>query len=297
MGINGFFRQHFSNNGGYLSEVFNFGERNEYLRFSNNLFGLSSSHNELTFNVWIYPETTNAQYIFDTDGLASLHIQAGKIRLNINDTGVVHSVQTINQNQWNQILISMRRNNDAVVSHGSNSGSTFSMTTKRSYNTGTSYLNDFHMVVNGTRYSRYVQPNTSPSQQDGFFHNDFATGTTGTSASNGEYFDSQYGTTNQLFTSDNTTDTYVGTDYNGLNGFQGDMFQWYLKDEYYDLLDSNNIDLFRDGSSHQDPLPSNPVCHIVGGEGTFVGSNTSTVFNYNIDGAGDGVRPSTRSKP
>lgn len=287
--IGGFFRQHWAG-GTFLGEVMNF-NTNSNIQFDSNLFGYSTSQSQLTFSVWLYPTASTYSYIFYVDNRAVMSINGGKIYFDINGTGVNHSTATITTNQWNHVLVSMRRSNTTLLSFGSDSGATFDFATKRSYNTGTGYQNDFHLVVNGTRYSRYIQPNTSPSIEDGFFQNDFATGTTGASATFGEYFDNNYGGTNQLFTSDNTTDTFLGSDNSPANYYNGDMFQFWLKNTFYDLTQSSNVALFRNSNNTSvSALPSAPVAYIVGGQYFNVGSTSSTYTLNNIT-------TSSRSKP
>ena len=225
MGINQFFRQHFAQGTSILGQVLDFTTPGARLVFDNNLFGYTTNQAGATFNCWIYPTTTDFQYVFKigasgnpaSHGNFEFSIQNGQIsQLQIHGQGI-SNFGTINTNQWNHIVMSTRAGT-VLTSFGSSSGAAFSMTNKRVYNSGTAYLNDFHLMLNGTKYSRYVDPNRQ------FFQNDFATGATGADATFGSFFndDQDEGI---VITSDNVTDTSVGADSNGNNDFQGHMFQ------------------------------------------------------------------------
>ena len=307
MGINQFFRQHFSQESGILGEVQEFSKPDAHLQFDNNLFGFTGNFHEVTFNVWLYPTSNDAGYIFrvsgssDSDGEAEMLIHNGQIGLMTVHGQGISNFGTINLNQWNHIVMSQRAGT-VVTSFGTSSGAVFDLASKRSYNSGTGYLNDFHLMINGTVFSRYIEPGTS-----GFFHNDFAiddgiaaggsaTGvSTGIRATDGRYTNDNRAS-ETLITSDNTTDTFIGIDGTGntnQNAFKGHMFQWYVDDEYYDLRQTSNQNLFRDGSSggSVSSLPANPLAFLTGGEHPITGHNTGgTFFNR-------GVMTSTLSKP
>ena len=99
-----------------------------------------------------------------------------------------------------------------------------------------------------------------------------------------------------MITSNNSGDTFIGIDGTGnsnQNAFKGHMFQWYVDDEFYDLRQSSNQNLFRDPSSSNSlsSLPANPLAFLTGGEHPITGLNAGgTFFNR-------GVMTSTLSKP
>lgn len=303
MGINQFFRQHFSQEGGIQGEVQEFSKADAHLQFDNNLFGSTGNFEEVTFNVWLYPTSNDSGYIFrvdDNDAQAEMYIQNGTIKLmTVHGQGITN-FGTLNLNQWNHIVMSQRAGT-VLTSFGTASGAAFDLSTKRVFNSGTGFLNDFHLMINGTLFSRYIEPGTS-----GFFHNDFAlddgiaaggsaTGvSTGIRATDGLYTNDARAS-GTLITSNNTGDTFIGIDGTGnanQNAFKGHMFQWYVDDEFYDLRQSSNRLLFRDSDgTSKSSLPANPLAFLTGGEHPITGHNTGgTFFNR-------GVMTSTLSKP
>lgn len=294
MGLNTFFRQHFSQGQGILGQVLDFTTPGARLVFDNNLFGYTTNQAGATFNCWIYPTTTDFQYIVkigasgnnSSVGNFEFSIQNGKIAiLQIHGQGI-SNFGTINTNQWNHIVMSTRAGT-VLTQFGTNNGATFDMTTKRTYNSGTGYLNDFHLMLNGTKYSRYIDPNRQ------FFQNDFATGNTGTSATFGNFFNDNQAE-GIVITSDNVTDTKIGADSNGNNDFQGHMFQLYGSPFYTGLGGLNDFRNTSTGGS-KSPLPhTNTNAHlfeITGGDNFMTGHNTTSNYN-NIN-----VLTSTLSKP
>ena len=306
MGINQFFRQHFAQEGGILGEVFDFTYPDAHLRFDNNLFGRVSNFDEVTFNVWIYPTSTDAGYIFRVDGAgagndgdAEMYISNGKISLlQVHGQGI-SNFGTINTNQWNHIVMSQRAGT-SLTNFGTSSGAAFDLSTKKTFNSGTGYLNDFHVMINGQVFSRYIEPGAS-----GFFYNDFAiddgiaaggsaTGvSSGSNATFGHYNnDSQASGT--LLTTDSVTDTFIGIDGSGnqnQNHFKGHMFQWYVDDEFYNLRTTSNQNLFRDGSSHKSSLPANPLALLTGGDTLGTGTNFPTTFTNSFVGTSSLSKP------
>jgi len=301
--INQFFRQHFAQQGGNIGEVQEFSKPNAHLQFDNNLFGSTGNSGEVTFNVWLYPTSTAAGYIFKVDGgsggadgNAHFNISNSKIgQLTVHGQGI-SNFGTINMNQWNHIVVSQRAGT-VLTSFGTIDGAAFDFASKRTYNSGTGYLNDFHLLLNGQLFSRYIEPGSS-----GFFHNDFAiddgiaaggsaTGvSTGSNATDG-HWENDSRASGTIITSDNVTDTFVGVDTNQNNPYKGHMFQWYVDDEFYDLKQTSNQNLFRDGSGHKSSLPANPLSFITGGDELVTGQNTGSTFTNR------GVMTSIKSKP
>ena len=63
MGINTFFKQHFAGPQGILGPVMDFTTAGARFVFDSNLFGYTTNQTGATFNCWIYPTTTDFQYI------------------------------------------------------------------------------------------------------------------------------------------------------------------------------------------------------------------------------------------
>lgn len=305
MSFTGSFRQHFSS-ANFVGDRFNFANpinpstshpiaNASYIETANNILGVSGTdiQEELTLNVWLYPENTNTAYIFSVPETASMehsylavNANTGTILFEFNGTGVTNFNAGIVLNQWNQILISIKLDLDTILTFGNDSGATFDMTTKRSYNTGSGRSSRTHLVVNGVGYHRYIEPGSS-----GFFQNDFAINSTNLATMG--YYGENNSLSSELFTSDNVTNTLFGTiglSTNGteiLNGYRGDMYQFWLKNSYTDFLDANNVALFRNANgTSRDDLPANPRVHIVGGPNFNIGTtDLGTVDLYNIIGS------------
>lgn len=304
MSFTGSFRQHFSS-ANFVGDRLNFANpantnstnlkaNASYIETANNILGVSGTdvQEELTLNVWLYPENTTGATIFwvpDTASMEHSYLTVnpnGTMSFEFNGTSVTNFNAGIVSNQWNQILISIKLDLDTILSFGNNSGATFDMTTKRSYYTGTGRSSRTHLVVNGVGYHRYIEPGSS-----GFFQNDFAINST-TLATTG-YYGENDSLSSELFTSDNVTNTLFGTiglSTNGteiLNGYRGDMYQFWLKNSYTDFLDANNVALFRNANgTSRDDLPANPRVHIVGGPNFNIGTtDLGTVDLYNIIGS------------
>ena len=288
--VAGFFRKHWSGIG-VLGKTFTF-STGSLLTFQSNLFGVSgqATQDSLVFSVWVKPTQVwglGGHFIIHTPGLASIYIESntGKIGCDFNGFGVTPGTPAVTYGQWNHILISARRSN-SLVSFGTNSGG-WNSGTNTWNQTGTAYAHRFHMVINGTAYHRYVQANTSVSVEDGFIKNDFATGTTGTSATFGTFFPTSGG--NELFTSDNTTDSatsfYSNNQY--VNYYVGQMYQFYLDNKYYDMTQTDNLNRFRYNSTYVPTLPTPSRVWLVGGDQFNIGTNQSVVSNTYVNTNGN----------
>jgi hypothetical protein len=256
-----------------------------YIRLDNNPFATNINKNEITVSFWMYPEklvnetslgSENHQiyWVYDPTnnsgnfGRMALHSSAidWKHRsISVADSG------SFNFNQWNHVLMSMKRD-DTIVSSGYQGGSWNSTTNRHTAPLQTP--NDkIHLVINGVAQHRYVQPNTIINgvvQQDGFFQNDFAIGN-----------DVLFGAvtintvTTDLFTSNSSEDCYFGTQYNngyGHDAYKGSIYQFWAKNQYYDLTDANNIALFYNSGASVSSLPSNPIIYFSGGSRISSGS-------------------------
>jgi len=192
----------------------------------------------------------------------------------------------INFNQWNHILFSVK-NKGATFGFGHQDGDTFSLSNFTSQHSGTSRGDRTHLVINGTAFHRYAEPRQSGyysndpggwTTNHGFFRNDFASGDSGASASLGYYStnitadntdtsDPNYPNNNEgdVVAGSATDDTIFGGHHGtasnpqtGVSYFRGEMFQFFLKDQYYDLTNSSNVDLFYNSGSPVSSLPSSP---------------------------------------
>ena len=284
MSFTGSFRQHFSS-ANYVGDRFYFNNTTSsvpiadaaYIETANNVFGVGGGdvQEELTLNVWLYPQR-NSYVIWSPDTATTEHSvlsvtpTTGNISFEFNGTGVSNFNAGIQLNQWNHILISIKMSN-TTVSFGNSGGATFNMTNKRSYNTGTGKASKTHLVVNGVGYHRYIEPGSS-----GFFQNDFAINSTNLATYG--YYGENNSSSLELFTSDNVTNTLFGGLYGTgntalVNAYQGDMYQFWLKNSYYDLLNSANVALFRNtNNTSVSALPASPRVHIVGGPDFNIGT-------------------------
>ena len=121
----------------------------------------TQTNTELTVSVWVYPimddegfenaegghspHTIFAQYDEDAEDFnirlqitGDFSTSKGKVNFRARDRVINHTVETINYNQWNHILISMQS----------------------AQNSNTTYNDKIHLVVNGTRYTRTSTINT-----------------------------------------------------------------------------------------------------------------------------------------
>ena len=255
-----------------------------YIKLDTNPFAVNTNKNELTISVWIYPqqlvnetslgsENHQIYWVYDPTnnggnfGRMALHSSAidWKHRsISVADSGF------FNFNQWNHVLMSMKRDNTTVTS--GYQGGTWNNSTKRDTSPRTTPDDRIHLVINGVAQHRYVQPNTA-GQTDGFFQNDFATGTSGNDITFGKVTINN--TTTDLFTGNSSEDCYFGTQYNngyGHDAYKGSIYQFWAKNQYYDLTDANNIALFYNSGASVSSLPSNPVIYFSGGSRISSGS-------------------------
>lgn len=124
----------------------------------------TQTNTELTVSVWVYPVMDNesfendgtsgsghsphtifAQYDEDAEDFnirlqitGNYSTSKGKVNFRVRDRVINHTVETINYNQWNHILISM----------------------ESAQNSNTTYNDKIHLVVNGTRYTKTSTTNT-----------------------------------------------------------------------------------------------------------------------------------------
>ena len=257
-----------------------------YIKLNTNPFAVNTNKNELTISVWIYPQQlpnetslgSENHQIFDIENnLGHMAMHSSGVDINMKSISIADS-GFVSFNQWNHILVSMKRD-DTTVTSGHGGGSLDTTTNKDTFNRTTP--NDrVHLVTNGSAKHRYVQPNSS-GQTDGFFQNDFRTGTAGDALTFGDI--SINTATTDLFTGNSSEDCYFGVNYRQATGYmndayKGSIFQFWAKNQYYDLTDANNIALFYNSGASVSSLPSNPTVFFNGGSrissGTYnVGSS------------------------
>jgi len=249
-----------------------------YFMTEDSILPTTGTQNEITMSVWIYPTRgVSTSYIFKSSNVANedyayLSIDSSeRVSFKFGTVDVVNFDRSLIQlNQWNHILISIQRDHTQTLSFGSIDGATFNLTNYRSYNQGDGQLSRCHLVINGTAYHRYIQPNGAYPDTSGFFQNDFATGTTGTNATFGRY--SENNASSDLMTAASTDNTIFGGHYGtatspqtGVNYYKGAMYQFWLKNTYTDFTNSANIDLFRNSNGTSvNSLPASPSVHFVG---------------------------------
>jgi hypothetical protein len=248
-----------------------------YIRLDNNPFTTNINRNEITVSFWMYPEKlvnetslgsenhqiywvydpTNNSGNFGRMALHSSGIDWKHRSISVADSG------SFNFNQWNHVLMSMKRDDTTVTSgHG---GGSLNTTTNRDTFNRTTPDDRIHLVINGVAQHRYVQPNTA-GQTDGFFQNDFRTGTAGDALTFGNVTINT--ATTELFTGNSSEDCYFGTQYNngyGHDAYKGSIYQFWAKNQYYDLTSSSNIALFYNSGASVSSLPSNPIIYFSGG--------------------------------
>jgi len=260
-----------------------------FIRLETNPWTANTNKNEITFSFWMYPEQLSGEtsgnhqvwWVYNpsnnTGEWGNLRIESSGIDFYLNSITTQQGVGSITYNQWNHILFSAKLSTSTVTS-GYTGGTEWDGNTNRQYSPRTEPDNRIHLVINGTPYHRYVQPNTSAQQQDGFFQNDFATGSTDTNLSQSVFNNQrQWGNifveTGQtdIWTGNSSEDCYFGVKPTGQNGyygqyaFKGSIYQFWAKNQYYDLTDSNNIALFYNSGSSVSVLPSSPIIYFSGG--------------------------------
>jgi hypothetical protein len=254
----------------YLSDM-------SYFITDNSILPTTGTQNEITMSVWIYPTRgVSTSYIFKiTEAVnvdyAYLSIDSSeRVNFKFGTVDVVNFGRSLIQlNQWNHILISIQRDHTQTLEFGSIGGAPFNLTNYRTYEQGTSQLSRTHLVINGTAYHRYTQPNGAYPDTSGFFQNDFATDDS--SHSTFGLF-SQSSTSSDLMTAASTDNTIFGGHYGsgttpqtGVSYYKGAMYQFWLKNTYTDFTDANNIALFRNtNGTSVNSLPASPSVHFVG---------------------------------
>ena len=241
-----------------------------------------------THYIFKVSEQVNDDYAYLSITKPSGYTNVAYVNLKFGGVDVTFTPQRlINFDQWNHILFSVK-NKGATFTFGHQSGGV-EEGGKLVKNAGTHRGDRAHLVINGTAFHRYAEPLQSGyttsdpggwTTNHGFFRNDFASGSSGASSSFGYYntniatdntdtSDPNYPNNNEgdVITGTADKDTifggYYGTATNpqtGVGYFRGEMFQFFLKDQYYDLTNSSNRDLFYDGSSGLpvSSLPSSP---------------------------------------
>lgn len=283
-----------------------------YIQLKTNPWAANTNKNEMTFSFWMYPQKLSGETSGDhqvwwvylpsnnSGGYGNLRIESSGIDFLLNSVRTQQGVGSINYNQWNHILFSGKISTTMVTS-GYTGGTGWDSSTNRQYSPRTEPDSRIHLVINGNTLHRYMQANTSSSQQDGFFQNDFATGSGDSNGSQSVFTNNrQWGniwiptgttdynggvpTSTDIWTSNSSEDCYFGVKPTGSNAgngedaFKGSIFQFWAKNQYYDLTDANNIALFYNSGSSVSSLPSNPIIFFNGGarisSGTYsVGSS------------------------
>lgn len=327
MSITGAFRQHWGLAGKTFPEILHFNNPNndgtqnlsavDHIQGLGNLFADDGvNNNRMTIHFWFYPIKQN-NWNGDKEGFIYDTVDINGGALNIRGNGFEHffpggsldkqsgnnTPQLFTYNQWNHVLISMQLDNTSV-SYGRNSGNYYMDSNNRVNRTSTGDSHRYHIVVNNVGKHRYYQANAAGEDQlngSGFFQNDFATNpndpTGGTLTI----------TSNTALSTGNDTGlhkTFFGVNPNfftnpdlGNDSFNGHLYQFWMSDVYYDLTNSDNIDLFvnTSGSSVTDlpNLPASPKLYIAGGAKFSSGSTDpdGTIITNN------GVGKSVLAKP
>ena len=271
-----------------------------FIRLATNPWTASTDKNEMTFSFWMYPEKLSGEtsgnhqvwWVYDpsnnSGGIGSLQIESSGLDFNLGSALYTQQgVGSINYNQWNHVLFSAKISTTMVTS-GYTGGTEWDSNTNRQYSPRTEPDSRIHLVINGNTLHRYMQANTSASQQDGFFQNDFATGSGDTNLSQSVFnnqrqwgniriptgtteFNGGVPTNTDMWTSNSSEDCYFGVKPSGQNGYYGEdaykgsIFQFWAKNQYYDLTNSSNIALFYNSGASVSSLPSNPIIYFNGG--------------------------------
>jgi len=270
-----------------------------FIRLATNPWTTNTNRNEITISFWMYPqqlsgETSGNHQVWwvynpsnNSGSYGNLRIESSGIDFLTPSVRTQQGVGSITYNQWNHILFSCKVSTTKVTS-GYTGGTEWDSNTNRQYSPRTEPDSRIHLVINGTTLHRYVQANTSSSQQDGFFQNDFATGSGDTNLSQSVFNNQRQwgniwiptGTTNynggvplttDIWTGNSSEDCYFGVKPTGQNGyygqhaFQGSIYQFWAKNQYYDLTSSSNIALFYNSGASVSSLPSGPIIYFSGG--------------------------------
>lgn len=254
-----------------------------YVETTNSIFPTTGTQNELTFSIWLKPQSITSvyHYVFkitqavNTDHAYLAVDESGYIDFKFGTISIANFTRAaLNYNAWNHILISIQRDHTSTQSFGTIGGAAFNLTDYRSYAAGDSQLSRTHLVINGTAYHRYTTYGSS-----GFFQNDFASSATGTGATFG-YF-SYDSTSSDLFIMASTDDTIMGGHYGsgtspqtGVGYYKGDMAELWIKNTYYDMTNSENIKLFRNGNGKPVDPPASPSTYFKGYASSWASSGS-----------------------
>jgi hypothetical protein len=310
MSITGAFRQHFSTGDDRVADVIRFTPNpitagstwaagdSATIRTTVNAFGGDAGKSTALLSLWIYPLQLSGQTSstiqtiysnYDTtptpDGWPAgttlddklqyyMRLQDGKLDIKFFRRRLNDSSTTITYNQWNHILLS------ASIAAGSANAHKADL---------------FHLAVNGSvRTYDYTGGNTT---------NDF-----------GADYDLSSGS-DTLLSSDNVmaftwgaqaTIQDDGPDGSGTvasyykNNFYGDMFQFYMDNEYLDITQQSNRDMFYDSGSHVPYLDlfdgsTAPAPLVKITDGRVFNSGSNTAINTSL--ARNNVSKSPTAKP
>jgi hypothetical protein len=318
--VKGFFQQHWSNRDGLaIGPAFRFDQ--DYFRTTNSITPTTGVQDEITVSVWVKPvsgmstgyvfkvsETTNDDYAYlSIDSAGTVSFRFGDFFVS-NDTANNY----IQFNSWNHILLS-HKNHGSLFEFGHNDGETFNDNTHITKNSGTHRGDRTHLYIGLANLHRFAVPRAYGltysdeggwTEAHGYFRNDFSRSFSDFTRTFG-FYNNNYnnwsntdpGDPNQksgdLFTSDGTKDTMFGGHFNSsnelVNDYEGDVYQFWLKNTYYDLLDSNNVDLFRtNATTPKTSLPSSPLVFFEGSADGIVNSgslNVGTITNNGVSSA------------
>ncbi len=256
-----------------------------------NAFGGDAAKTDIMLSFWVYPRamTSDASSTIHTiyhcwneqdqidlgdNFMYFCRITGQKLHFKFFRRELEHSVDTITYGQWNHIMVSANLSANDISASG-----------------GTHRDDKFHLVVNGTIYNYYISGGT--------LTNDFGS-------------DYTIGNSDSLLSSDNTQPFTWGAESttadmsggsapgNYINYYNGELFQFYMDNEYYDLTQASERVKFYDSGSHipyeglptgsSDPAPLVKITE----DGVFNrGSNT----NINTSLARTNVAVSALSKP
>lgn len=264
---------------------------------TNSIFPTTGTQNKLTFSIWLKPQSITGVIHYPLkvgpansgEDFSWLQVlESGEIGIQFGTVGLFGWTRSVlTYNSWNHILVSIDRDHTASLSFGTGGGATFDHGgTYRSYNSGSGQLFTIHVVVNGTAYHRYIDP------AGAFFQNDFSTNNT-TGSSLGHL--SWNSGSSDLYTMSDTTNSIMGgfkgtgsSPQTGVGYYKGDMAEVWIKNDYYDLTDSENIKLFRNGNGKPVDPPASPSTYFKGYASSWASSGSldeGTITKTNITNA------------
>jgi len=311
--IDGFFRQHWAGSDEAIGPAFRFDNTN--FRTTNSITPTSGVDNEITISVWIKPQTAKNCFIFKisealNDDYAYLYISSsGNVLFNFGPLSIQNNTSNnyINFNSWNHILVSIQAHGTGFT-FGKNTGDSFNYTTKISTTGGTDRGDRAHLIINSAALHKFAVPigagltvfDSGPWTTDyGYFRNDFAFSPfpgTGFYQPNYSVWQNDAINSVDLFTSDGSKDTMFGGHLNNsnqlVNYYEGDIYQFWLKNTYYDLFDSANIDLFRiNSTTPKTSLPSSPLVYFEGSVNGIINSGSLDVGTITNNGVTSSPTP------